>query len=190
MTSKPANELTHSDEDYEVQLNNKLQLFTNSLKQFGDYDIEVHRSFPTAFRMRAEFRIWHEGGIAHYAMNKPGEKRPYIITEFPIGGPLIQGNMAPLLASINADPILSKRLFSVEFLTSKSGETLITLIYHRPLDDLWLASAVQLEQELNVFVIGRSRKQKLVISQDFITEMISISGRDYKYQQIESGFKS
>jgi tRNA (uracil-5-)-methyltransferase len=188
MTPKPAIEPKHSDENYEVQLKNKLQLFTNSLKRFGDYDIEVHKSSPTAFRMRAEFRIWHEAGIAHYAMNKSGEKRPYIITQFPIGGPLIQRNMAPLLVSINADPTLSKRLFSVEFLTSKSGETLITLIYHRPLDDLWRASAASLEKELNVFVIGRSRKQKIVISQDFITERISVGGRDYQYQQIETGF--
>jgi tRNA/tmRNA/rRNA uracil-C5-methylase (TrmA/RlmC/RlmD family) len=58
MTPKPAIEPKHSDENYEVQLKNKLQLFTNSLKRFGDYDIEVHKSSPTAFRMRAEFRLW------------------------------------------------------------------------------------------------------------------------------------
>ena len=31
--------------------------------------------------------------------------------------------------------VLSQRLFTAEFLTTLSGEVLVTLIYHRPVDE-------------------------------------------------------
>ena len=111
----------YSDKNYQLQLDKKLNRFKSDLSQLGDYSIEVHQSRPLHFRMRAEFRIWHENGSAHYAMNRPGEKKPYIIDSFPIGGPLITEMMTPLLKTVNENELLSKRLFSVEFLTTESG---------------------------------------------------------------------
>lgn len=188
MTSNQLINSTYSDDNYELQLDQKIIEFKRRLSDFGDYMIEVHPSKPLNFRMRAEFRIWHEDGSAHYAMNRPGENKPYIIDDFPIGGPLITGLMSPLLVAINVSQALSHRLFSAEFLTTDSGQCLITLIYHKPLDDIWHADAEMLEKQLGVFVIGRSRKQKRVLSQDFVTECISVNGREYRYQQVESGF--
>ena len=188
MTSKLTLDTRYSDDNYQQQLDQKVTRFRQELSRFGDYPIRIHPSKPLNFRMRAEFRIWHESGAAHYAMNTPGEKKPYIITEFPIGGPLITALMHPLLEAINASQILSHRLFSAEFLTTGSGQSLITLIYHKPLDDDWEAEAKILQDQLSIFVIGRSRKQKRVLSQDFVTERISVDGREYRYQQVESGF--
>ena len=138
--------------------------------------------------MRAEFRIWHEDGRAHYAMNSPGEKRPYIIHQFPIGGPLITGLMRPLLDAINNSVLLSRKLFSLEFLTSTSGQVLVTLIYHRPLDEDWQTEARLLQDTLSIGVIGRSKKQKVVLQSDYVTEILTVDGRQYSYQQVESGF--
>lgn len=90
-----------SDASYQIQLVEKLNSFKDSLNQFGDFPIEVHQSKALGFRMRAEFRVWHEDGIANYAMNHPGEKRPYVIDNFPIGSPLITSTMTPLLKIIN-----------------------------------------------------------------------------------------
>ena len=66
--------------------------------------------------MRAEFRIWHESGSAHYAMNRPGEKKPYIIDSFPIGGPLITEMMTPLLKAVNENIIARKKNFGSKYL--------------------------------------------------------------------------
>ncbi len=176
--------------EYQNQLEAKIQEFRRSMDAVAVdiTDIAVHKSQPLGFRMRAEFRIWHEQGLVHYAMNRPGEKRPYIIDDFPIGAPLIGALMPPLLKALNASEVLSHKCFSAEFLTTNSGEALITLIYHRPLDASWETEARELQEQLKVAIIGRSRKQKLVLDRDYVTEQLTVNGREYSYQQVESGF--
>ncbi|PIQ40213.1 MAG: tRNA (uridine(54)-C5)-methyltransferase TrmA, partial [Thalassolituus sp. CG17_big_fil_post_rev_8_21_14_2_50_53_8] len=44
-----------------------------------------------------------------------------------------------------------------------SGDALITLIYHKPLGDEWRAEAEALQARLGFPIVGRSRKQKLVL---------------------------
>jgi tRNA (uracil-5-)-methyltransferase len=173
---------------YPAQLDAKQARFKQTLEGLSFPEIEVFDSAPSQFRMRAEFRIWHEDGRAHYAMNRAGEKRPYIIDSFPIGGPLINQLMSPLIEAINTQPVLSKRLFTAEFLTTLSGEVLVTLIYHRPVDGEWEQAARQLQTDLKIMVIGRSRKQKVVLERDFVIEKLTVDGREYQYQQVESGF--
>jgi tRNA (uracil-5-)-methyltransferase len=175
---------------YQLQLNNKVAAYRQTMADAGISvgDISVHSSEPLGFRMRAEFRIWHEHGRAHYAMNKPGEKRPYIIEEFPIGAQAINQLMPLLLNALNNSELLSRKCFSAEFLTTTSEQVLITLIYHKPLDEAWEVEARALQQDLGVSIIGRSRKQKVVLDKDFVTETLTIGNRNYSYQQVESGF--
>ena len=96
--------------------------------------------------------------------------------------------MAPLLKPVNRNVLLFNRLFRIDFLTSESGETLVTLIYHKPLNEEWEKEARELQADLSIYIIGRSRKQKCVLSQDFVTEGLTVDGRLYHYQQVESGF--
>lgn len=175
-------------DNYQQQLNEKLDQLKAEFDGLPIPEIDVHTSKPLHFRMRAEFRIWHEDGCAHYAMNKPGEKRPYIIKDFPIGSELINQLMPKLLEAINASETLSRRLFSAEFLTTLSGEALITLIYHKPLGQEWEQAARTLQQQLDAPIIGRSRKQKVVLDKDFVIEQLQIAGKNYHYQQVETGF--
>lgn len=175
---------------YQLQLDNKVSHYRLSMQQAGVAigDMAVHRSEPLGFRMRAEFRVWHQDGQVFYAMNRPGEKRPYIIEGFAIGAPLITQTMPRLLQALNSSPVLSRKCFSAEFLTTSSGQVLISLIYHRPLDSEWEAEARALQEQLGAGIIGRSRKQKVVLDKDYVTEQLTIEGRDYCYQQVESGF--
>ena len=188
MTGKPSVQRDFSDASYQIQLDEKLNSFKDSLNQFGDIPIEVHQSKPLGFRMRAEFRVWHEHGIANYAMNHPGENRPFVIDNFPIGSPLITSTMTPLLEIINRNETLRAKLFSIEFLTTLSGEVLATLIYHKKLDQQWKTEAEKLEKELSIKIIGRARKQKLVLSSDSVTEELTVNGKNFSYHQQESGF--
>ena len=189
--------------NYQQQLEVKLQLLREQFTELTLPEVEVFESEPMHFRMRAEFRIWHENGQAHYAMNKPGEKRPFIIDDFPIGSKLINNLMPVILSAINQNKTLSHRLFSIEFLTILSGEALVTLIYHKPLDEQWQSEAQRLSDALNsnafkpetctpgtyrIGIIGRSRKQKVVLDKDFVTETLTVDGRQYRYQQVENGF--
>lgn len=178
----------YSAEQYQQQLNIKVDTYRATVANLDFPEIRVFPSQPLGFRMRAEFRIWHEDGQAHYAMNRPGEKRPYIIDQFPIGSPLITALMTPLLEAINNSVLLSRKLFSLEFLTTTSGQVLITLIYHRPLGEDWQTEARLLQDKFSIGVIGRSKKQKVVLQSDFVTETLMVDGREYSYQQVESGF--
>ena len=65
---------------------------------------------------------------------------------------------------------------------------MVTLIYHRPLDEAWQQHAESLQANHDIGIIGRSRKQKLVLSTDYVTEQLSIDGKNYSFQQVESSF--
>ena len=175
---------------YQQQLDNKVHQFKTLMANAGIEipELTIHSSAPFGFRMRAEFRIWHEQGQAHFAMNKPGEKRPYIIDDFPIGAPLINQLMPKILSAVNANEILSRKLFSMEFLTTTTDQALVTLIYHKLLDEEWQQQASQLAAQLNIKIIGRSRKQKMVLTNDFVIEELSVNGKHYQYQQVEASF--
>ena len=155
-------------------------------------ELEIYDSPREHFRMRAEFRIWHDEGDCYYAMFTPGQKAStktlIRIHSLPIASKAINALMQPLLEAIKAQQITQDRLFTIEFLSTLSGDMLVTLIYHKPLDEAWENAARLLEQQFGIYIIGRSRKQKIVLSQDYVTETLSIQGRDYHYKQIEGGF--
>jgi tRNA (uracil-5-)-methyltransferase len=175
---------------YKEQLDAKVDRFETLMANAGVEipELTIHSSAPFGFRMRAEFRIWHEQGQAHFAMNRPGEKRPYIIDDFPIGAELINRLMPDILAAVNAKEELSRKLFSMEFLTTTTHQALVTLIYHKPLDEKWQQQASLLAEQLNIKIIGRSRKQKLVLTDDYVIEELSVNGKLYQYQQVEASF--
>ena len=64
-----------------------------------------------------------------------------------------------------------------------AGEALVTLIYHRKLGEDWEAEARALEEELDIMIIGRSRKQHIVLARDHVFERLEVDGREYVYQQ-------
>ncbi len=154
-------------------------------------DLEIYPSDPTHFRLRAEFRMWHTGDRCFYAMFEPGKKHdPYEVTDFPIASQLINQLMTQLREAIHqtGNEILKNRLFQVEFLTTLSGDALITLIYHKRLEEEWAEAARVLQAQLGFPIIGRSRKQKLVLERDYVIETLNIDGKEYHYKQIEGGF--
>lgn len=153
----------------------------------GDFDIA--ESAPTGFRMRAEFKVWHEGDDLYYVMYKKGEpKKPYRIDEFLIADQQIQDLMPRVLDQVKNNQTLRRKLFQVEFLTTLSGQKLVTLIYHRQLDEQWQLEAEKLQDSLNVMIIGRARKQHIVLTQDFVEERLNVIGQSFSYKQIEGGF--
>jgi len=181
-------------EHYQVLLTQKIHDVEKLISPFSPPAPQVYPSEPTAFRLRAEFKMWHEGDDINYVMFRPEDPRtPIKLTEFPIADKRIQRSMPVLREALKANDILRYKLFQVEFLASLSGDLLVTLIYHRHLEQAWENAAHSLvtelqSQALRVSVIGRSRKQKRVIGNDFIQEVLSINGADYRYRQYEQSF--
>ena len=176
-------------DSYESQLRQKIEQTRAEFQTFSPPELEVFTSPTSHFRMRAEFKIWHEGEQCFYAMYQPGEyKKPVKIDSFTIGSKTICELMPKLLKEINSHEILKRKLFQVEFLTSTTGDSLITLIYHKPLNNEWSSIAQHAAQNIGSRIIGRSRKQKVVLSNDFITESFQLNNGLYQYQQVETGF--
>ena len=176
-------------DDYQQQLDEKVARLRQAYQPFTELAPEVFTSPPIHYRLRAEFKMWQEKGRVDYAMYKQGEyKKPFVIEEFTVGSERINTLMPPLLEAINSSELLRKRLFSSEFLTTLSGDALITLIYHKPLDEAWEQEARALQEHLGVPVLGRSRKQKLVLDRDYVIEKLDINGRVYQYKQVEGSF--
>src|SRR5690625_6878092 len=123
-------------QQYQAQLDQKVDKIKTAFDHFNLPEIEVFASPSSHYRLRAEFKIWHEDGRAHYAMFEPGErKRPFIIDSFPVASHQINELMRLLLTAINDQPILRQRLFQMEFLTILLRAALVSLIYHKKLDD-------------------------------------------------------
>lgn len=174
---------------YTAQLDAKTQRF---LADFAALDMpapQIFASPPLHFRLRAEFRIWHDGDNIDYVMFDPAAPRiPITLRDFPIGSERINALMPALHEKIAADPILKRRLYSVEFLTTLSGDALVTLVYHRKLDDSWQQAAAQLQTQLDVKIIGRSKGQKIILDRDYVTENLHVDDRSLEYRQIEGSF--
>ncbi|RYY02999.1 MAG: tRNA (uridine(54)-C5)-methyltransferase TrmA [Gammaproteobacteria bacterium] len=180
---------SYTPAEYQAQLAEKLANFKQDFSEFLFPEPVVFESTEKNFRMRAEFRIWHKGPVSTYCMFSDDEfKRAYDITEFPIGSELMNHLMTELMEEINANEILRTKLFQIDFLTTLSGQALISLIYHRKLDEEWILVARELQTKLNIFVIGRSKGQKIVVEQDFVIEQLTVGNKQFHYQQIESGF--
>ncbi len=97
---------------------------------------EVFASAPLHYRLRVEFRIWHHGEVLDYAMFDPDNPRqPVLMADFPAASEAICALMPRLRERLMASEVLGKRLYGAEFLATLSGEMLVTLIYHRKLDD-------------------------------------------------------
>lgn len=175
--------------EYQKQLDAKVSESRERLAPFGPSRFDIFASAPQHYRMRAEFKAWHQDDKLHYAMYQPGEtKKPYIVEDYPPGSNKIQSLMPQLLQRLNQSSHLKHKLFQIEFLTTTTNEALITLIYHKPLDESWTNEANALGQDLAIKIIGRSRKQKIVFENDFVIEQMYIANKQFLYQQVESSF--
>lgn len=176
-------------QDYQALLDAKVERTTALLAPYDAPQPQVYPSPPSGFRMRAEFRLWHQGDELNYVMFPPGDKTtPVVVDDFPIACERIRELMPRLRAALIPSPTLRRRLFQVEFLATLAGDTLITLVYHRKLDDDWDAEAGALAQALGVSLVGRSRGQKRVIGRDFVRESLPVEGRRLSYVQYEQAF--
>ncbi|MFJ4067993.1 tRNA (uridine(54)-C5)-methyltransferase TrmA [Pseudomonas sp. NPDC089996] len=174
---------------YDTQLEGKVARLRELLAPFGAPEPAVFDSPREHYRLRAEFRLWREDGQRHYAMFAPGDKHQAIlIDDFPIASQRINELMPRLKAAWQASEALSNRLFQVEFLTTLAGDAMVTMCYHRPLDEAWEVAARQLAEDLGVSLIGRSKGKRLVIGRDYAVEKLDVAGRVFSYRQPEGAF--
>ncbi|WDE05685.1 tRNA (uridine(54)-C5)-methyltransferase TrmA [Thalassomonas viridans] len=181
----------HPD-NYDQQLTQKQQEIAELFSAFDLPDFDIYESERLNYRQRAEFRVWHDGDALDYIMFNSETKQKYRVEYFPVASELINTAMKALLDEIKDNQVLRQKLFQVDFLSTLSGELLISLLYHKQLDQAWQDAAQVLKQTLSaiapVDIIGRAKKQKIVLDKDYITEVLTVQGKTYQYQQVENSF--
>ena len=138
-------------------------LFQEKKKRFSDEFnhielIDFFKSPYLGYRYRAEFSLIKKNGYISLAMTKDGQKQE--TTSFPIASLRIQNLMVSLIRFINNNSVISDKLFQVEFQSSRTDDSLITLIYHKNLGSDWEQQALEFASSENVSVIGRSKNRK------------------------------
>ncbi|QEY26444.1 tRNA (uridine(54)-C5)-methyltransferase TrmA [Neisseria zalophi] len=177
---------------YRQQLNEKAEYLQTLFSPLNIPELEIFESPEKHYRMRAEFRVWHEGEEMFYAMFERGKKAGggalVRCDQFEPACAAINDLMPKLMAAADAVPVLKNRWFQVEFLATLSSEMLVTMIYHKKLDEAWRQEAEKLQNALGIAIIGRSKGQKIILKQDYVTETLEVGGKNFRYRQYEGGF--
>lgn len=177
---------------YDAQLEQKRIKLAQLFSQFDTPKMEVFASEPEHYRMRAEFRIWHDGDDMYYYMFDKALNSKVRCDQFLPASQLINNVMPVLIEKLKSNTLLRHKLFQIDFLSTLSGEILVSLLYHKPLDQTWELEAQTLKaclsEQFSINVIGRARKQKIVMDKDFVIESLTINHKQLQYHQIENSF--
>lgn len=179
-------------DNYDLQLSAKKEQFQQLFSTFELPELECFGSPKINYRMRSQFRVWHEGEELYYYMTDKETRNRVRVDQFLPASILINQLMPRLVEELKTSETLRFKLFQANFLSSLSGQVIVSLLYHKPLDDEWTAAinAVKerLSSEFNVHFIGRARKQKIVVDNDYVVEKLEVDGQQLIYQQMENSF--
>ncbi|WP_227095482.1 tRNA (uridine(54)-C5)-methyltransferase TrmA [Aeromonas veronii] len=179
--------------DYQAQLDEKRARLTELFAGFTLPALEMHSSPAEYYRMRAEFRIWHEGDDLFHCMYAPATKEIIRVDHFPTASRLINQLMPVLLEGLRPHQVLRRKLFQIDYLSTQSGQIIVSLLYHRKLEAEWQQAAEALQADLRakgfeLQLIGRAHKQKICLGDDFVIEQLNVAGRQLTYKQVENSF--
>lgn len=178
--------------NYQQQLAEKAEFLAERFKQFTTPTLETYSSQPSHYRLRAEFRVWHQDDDLYHIVFDSQTKEKVRVDQFPSASLLINQVMAALMAELQDNQSLRRKLFQIDYLSTLSGQITVSMLYHRQLDENWQREAVALKERLNkqfdLQIIGRARKQKICLDNDFVIEKLQVAGTELIYKQVENSF--
>lgn len=185
---------------YQEQFTAKQNQLKNLLSPYYNGQIDAFSSPEKNYRMRAEFRIWHAGEDTYHIMFDQATKQQYRVDQLPAASALINRAMQQIMTFLtnrSADAAeLRAKLFQIDYLSSCSGQIVISMLYHKTLDEQWMQAATKLQTILsdpdhlntNVNIIGRARKVKHILGADYVDESLDINQRTFSFMQVENSF--
>jgi len=146
--------------------------------------------------------VWHEKNDMYFVMHQkdPGSDTSQKIRmdQYPVASELVNRLMIEIRKAVVGNEELKRKLFQVNFHTTLAGEAMVTLLYHKKLNEEWTAVAKtmreailkELEGDVScLHIIGRSRKQKICLDKDEVEEVLEVEGRGkLQYIQVEGAF--
>ncbi|WP_338572147.1 tRNA (uridine(54)-C5)-methyltransferase TrmA [Erwinia billingiae] len=180
-------------EHYDAQLEEKVTRLQTLMTPFAAPEVDVFRSPVSHYRMRAEFRLWHEGDDLYHIIFDQQTRERIRVDSFPAASQLINALMPRLIAAVRDNKTLRHKLFQVDYLSTLSNQIVISMLYHRALTEEWQKEAEALRDALraegfDVQLIGRATKTKICLDRDYVDECLPVAGKDIIYRQVENSF--
>ena len=176
--------MNKNEDLYAKQLKEKKDLFFFFFSELTK-NLSYFPSPPSHFRTRAELGVHVENNI-QFTMVKNNKK--INIDQLVVCDPKINQFISQLKTELLSSKEIKEKLFQTEIQVSRSGEGIVSLIYHKPLDANWIKKAKRLSSEIGASIVGRSRKQKLVVGKDFVTETYNTHIKKIKVNLYEQCF--
>lgn len=180
-------------EHYDAQLEEKVTRLQTLMTPFAAPEVDVFRSPVSHYRMRAEFRLWHEGDDLYHIIFDQQTRERIRVDSFPAASQLINALMPRLIAAVRNNKTLRHKLFQVDYLSTLSNQIVVSMLYHRALTEEWQQEAEALRDALraegfDVQLIGRATKTKICLDRDYVDECLPVAGKDIIYRQVENSF--
>ncbi|MGB9094879.1 tRNA (uridine(54)-C5)-methyltransferase TrmA [Erwinia sp.] len=180
-------------EHYDAQLEEKVTRLQTLMTPFAAPEVDVFRSPVSHYRMRAEFRLWHEGDDIYHIIFDQQTRERIRVERFPAASKLINDLMPRLIAAVRDNKALRHKLFQVDYLSTLSNQIVVSMLYHRALTEEWQKEAEVLRDALraegfDVQLIGRATKTKICLDRDYVDECLPVAGKDIIYRQVENSF--
>ena len=176
--------MNRNEDLYARQLKGKKDLFFSFFSDLTK-NLNYFPSPPSHFRTRAELGV-HASNNIQFTMVENNKK--INVDQLMICDAKINQFICQLKTELLSSDEIKEKLFQTEIQVSRSGEGIVSLIYHKPLDTNWIKKAKKLSSEIGASIIGRSRKQKLVIGKDFVTETYNAHIKKIKVNLYEQCF--
>lgn len=191
---------TTDPQNYKQYLNEKIDYVVNLFKK-NNLDIpspEIFESPAEYYRMRTEFCIFFNKEHTDFEfcmfVPKSKPKQRIELKNFPVGSKSINQAMAILKKYLMSYEELTMKLFEADFLANQKGELIISLNYHKKINEnLFREEANSLrkqftEEGLSVNIVGRAKKQTILVDTDTILETIKTKDKDFYLYQVEGNF--
>ncbi|CAX57709.1 tRNA (Uracil-5-)-methyltransferase [Erwinia billingiae Eb661] len=180
-------------EHYDAQLEEKVTRLQTLMTPFAAPEVDVFRSPVSHYRMRAEFRLWHEGDDLYHIIFDQQTRERIRVDSFPAASQLINALMPRLIAAVRDNKTLRHKLFQVDYLSTLSNQIVVSMLYHRALTEEWQQEAEALRDALraegfDLQLIGRATKTKICLDRDYVDECLPVAGKDIIYRQVENSF--
>lgn len=146
---------------------NKFQKATSLIQEYYKNDIVINLSPPNGYRSRCEFG-YKNGFYTMYS----SEGKILFLDTFEVARPSIQNLMPKLLDEINNSYDLKNKLFQINFRTNRKNKILVSLIYHKLLDDEMKCSANKISNKLNININLRSKNNLYSTHNDLLDDEI------------------
>ena len=149
---------------------NKFTKATSLISEHYKGGIKINLSPACGYRSRCEFGYRN----SFYTMYDRSGNIKYLEV-FNIARPAIQDLMPKLRNNINHSKFLNHKLFQVNFRTNSEDKILVTLIFHRKLNDEMKEEAQKISNQFKIDINLRSRKDIYSTGDELLVDDININ---------------